>query len=96
MSWYQISTILKKSFAAFEDYDNSSVMLTFRPGGATILPVPILGFEDDQVEGNEEYTATLELSDPPDGVSLGDDTARATIIDDDSKFTRHHTHLSPS
>ena len=56
------------------------------PAGATTVPFNISIFDDNILEGNEDFDITIIQSSLPDGVSRGNPrTATVNIVDDDRK-----------
>ena len=66
------------------DYSVVNQSVTFGPSD-TLLSVTVPINDDSVYELDEMFTAVLTTTDP--GVVLFDDTATATITDDDGKFT---------
>ena len=70
---------------ASTDYATTSQSVTFRPSDALLnVTVPIT--HDSVYELQETFSAMLTTTDP--GVVIFNDTASATITDNDSKFTK--------
>ena len=67
------------------DYRSVSRKLTFPPNSMNLQqPVPVLVYDDQEVEPDETFTVTLTN---PTGATLGDATATGTIRNDDTAVT---------
>ncbi len=67
-----------------DDYTAETRTVTFLPGQTTVV-VPVPTISDATVEAVEQFTATL--SDPSEGVQLGDSEATVSITEDARKST---------
>ena len=57
------------------------------PAGAITVPFNISIFDDNILEGDEDFDITIIQSSLPDGVSRGNPgTATVNIVDDDRKY----------
>ena len=75
--------IFSSSSETPDDYTMTVMTVTF-PAGETQMSVTVPTTEDDTAEETEMFTAVL--SDPTNGLTLGDDsTARAMIEDNDGR-----------
>ena len=79
-----LSLVSSPLFAAGNDYDMLSIVLTFSSGqsvgGVQSTSVTIL--DDSSVENDEDFTVSINSMDP--GVMLGISTAWVTIIEDNN------------
>ena len=67
------------------DYDSGPFDITF-PAGETLAVFNVTINDDDIVEGNENFTLSIDLFLPPNGVTIGDPShTKVIIVDDDSK-----------
>ena len=67
------------------DYDSGPFDITF-PAGETIAVFNVTINDDNIVEGNENFTLSIDPSSLPNGVTIGDPSQTTVIlVDDDSK-----------
>ena len=74
-----------------DDYSNTTITVTFRDGGPTLVtvPIPIVG---DELRENSEYF-NLSLSTLDTAITLGP-VSSVKIDDDDREFILHiYTHI---
>ena len=64
-----------------EDYDSGPYTVTF-PAGTTTVPFDVSITDDSVVEGNEDFTVTIDESSLPTGVTRGSPgSATVNIVD---------------
>ena len=69
-------------FIAGIDYNNTSNILLLSNESITI---DVELYDDDSLEGDEDFKAMLKIIDMGRNIELFEDTAIVTIVDDDSK-----------
>ena len=68
------------------DYSSGPYNVTF-PAGETSVQFSVMIYNDNILEGNENFTLTINPSSLPSGVTVGDPSqATVTIVNDDSKL----------
>ena len=68
------------------DYGSGPYTVTF-PAGTTSVPFDVPINNDDILEGNEDFTLTIDPASVPTGGSVGSpDQATVTIVDNDRKL----------
>ena len=77
------------SHSLVNDYTAASGTVTI-PAGDSSATITIATTEDSNIEINDEFTVVI--SNPPTGVTIGDDTATGTITNDDSGDTGDPLH----